>query len=89
MYIYIARERERERERESEIWEWGSQALWDPLTAGELLARVGHFIRSMSQMMEEVGYLAEVLPGDIEKKKHLKMILQLLYKKKGPNLRHS
>ena len=37
------------------------QTLWDPLAAGELLARVGHFIRIMSQMMEEVGYLTESL----------------------------
>ena len=37
------------------------QTLWDPLTAGELLARVGHFLRIMSQMMEEVGYMAEIL----------------------------
>ena len=37
------------------------QAPWDPLTAGELLARVGHFIRIMSQMMEEVGYLTELV----------------------------
>ena len=43
------------------------QALWDPLMAGELLARVAHFIRIMSQMMEEVGYLTEVLCWDIEK----------------------
>ena len=37
------------------------QTLWDPLTAGELLARVGHFLRVVSQMMEEIGYMAEVL----------------------------
>ena len=37
------------------------QALWDPLTAGELLARVGHFLRIASQMMEEVGYMAELI----------------------------
>ena len=37
------------------------QTLWDPLTAGELLARVGHFLRIVSQMMEEVGYMAEIL----------------------------
>ena len=37
------------------------QTLWDPLTACELLARVGHFLRIMSQMMEEVGYMAEIL----------------------------
>ena len=37
------------------------QALWDLLTAGELLAQLGHIIRIMSQMMEEVGYLAELL----------------------------
>ena len=37
------------------------QTLWDPLAAGELLARVGHFLRIMSQMMEEVGYMAEIL----------------------------
>ena len=37
------------------------QALWSPLTAGVLLARVGRFLRIMSQMMEEVGYLTEVL----------------------------
>ena len=43
------------------------QALWSPLTAGMLLARVGHFLRIMSQMMEEVGYLTEVLsPGHRE-----------------------
>ena len=35
------------------------QALWSPLTAGELLARVGHLLRILSQMMEEVGYMAE------------------------------
>ena len=32
------------------------QNLWDPLTARELLARLGHFLRIVSQMMEEVGY---------------------------------
>ena len=37
------------------------QALWSPLTAGELLAPVGHFLRIISQMMEEVGFLAETL----------------------------
>ena len=37
------------------------QALWSPLTAGELLARVGHFLRIVSQLMVEVGYLTEVL----------------------------
>ena len=39
------------------------QALWSPLSAGELLARVGHFLRIISQMMEEVGYMAEALAG--------------------------
>ena len=33
------------------------QALRNPLTAGELLARVGHFLRIVSQVMEEVGYM--------------------------------
>ena len=37
------------------------QAQWDPLSAGELLARVGHFLRIISQMMEEIGYMAEVI----------------------------
>ena len=37
------------------------QNLKDPLTAGELLARLGHFLRIVSQMMEEVGYMAELI----------------------------
>ena len=37
------------------------QAQWDPLSAGELLARAGHFLRIISQMMEEIGYMAEVI----------------------------
>ena len=37
------------------------QDLWTPLSAGELLARVGHFLRIMSQMMEEVAYMTETL----------------------------
>ena len=37
------------------------QAQWDPFSAGELLARVGHFLRIISQMMEEIGYMAEVI----------------------------
>ena len=37
------------------------QAQWDPLSAGELLARVGHFLRIVSHMMEEIGYMTEVI----------------------------
>ena len=37
------------------------QNHWDPLPAGELLARLGHFLRTVSQMMEEVGYMAELM----------------------------
>ena len=37
------------------------QAIWSPLAAGELLARVGHFVRILSQILEEVGYMAEAL----------------------------
>ena len=37
------------------------QALWSLLTAGEFLARVGHFLRIISQIMEEVGYMIETL----------------------------
>ena len=33
--------------------------LWSPFGAGALLARVGHLLRILSQMMEEVGYIAE------------------------------
>ena len=35
------------------------QALWTPLSAGELLSRIGHFLRIVRQMMDEVGYMTE------------------------------
>ena len=38
----------------------GIEDLWSPLRAGELLARVGHFLKIMSQM-EELGYIAETM----------------------------
>ena len=34
------------------------QALWSPVSAGEML---GHFVRIVSKMMEEVGFMAEAL----------------------------
>ena len=37
------------------------QELWTPLSAGELLSRIGHFLRRVSQMMDEVGYITETL----------------------------
>ena len=35
------------------------QELWTPVSAGELLSRVDHFLGIVSQMMEEVGYMME------------------------------
>ena len=37
------------------------QAPWTPLSPGELLSRVAHFLRIISQIMEEVGYMTETL----------------------------
>ena len=35
------------------------QELWTPLSAVELLSRIGHVLQIVSQMMDEVGYMKE------------------------------